>query len=161
MRARKSFTLIELIIAMAIISMVLAAVFMAFSIALRLFVDELARSSTYMEADRGMSRITKDLKSAREIVSGTSREVYFWLSDLNGDGTREADETVLFSWSGSPESSLIRTISGETLPVAYGVRGLTITYDNPSSPKLITIKLTIGHDTNIATLESSVRLRNL
>jgi len=161
MRRRKSFTLLELIIAMAIISIVLAGVFMAFSVALRLFVGELTRSNVYIEADRGMNKITKDLKSSREIVSGTSREVSFWLFDFNGNGTREADETATFLWSGSPESSLNRILSSETIPIAYGVNNFTLTYDDPLSPKLITVKIMIGKGLNTVTLESSVKLRNI
>ena len=161
MRENKGFTLLELMIAMAIMSMVMAAVFSAFSIFFRIFFDETQRTDIYIEADRGMNRIVSELRETKEIVSASSREVTFWLDDLNGNGTREANETVTYRWSGSIEAALNRIISNETFPVAYGVYNFTLSYDDPNDVKFIDVKLTTGKQLNRATLESSVRPRNL
>jgi prepilin-type N-terminal cleavage/methylation domain-containing protein len=161
MKKKKGFTLLELMIAMALISMVLAAVFMAFSMALRIFVDESNRSDIYLEADRGMSRMVYELREAKQVITASSREVMFWAADLNNNGTREANETVTYSWSGSPESRLNRITSGETYPLSYGVYSFYLSYDNPSDIKLINMKLVTGREYNRATVESSVRPRNL
>ena len=157
----KGFTLLELIIAMALITMVMAAVFMGFSVALRLFVEEMDRSNIYIEADRGISRMTKELLGAKEIVSASSREVTFWLADVNADGLRQDGETVRFAWEGTAESALNRIVSSEVLPISYDVIDFTLGYDNPLGPKLINIELTTGKGTNFVTLESSVKLRNI
>ncbi len=161
MKKGNGFTLLEMIIAMAIITIAMGVVFMAFSLALRLFVEEATRTDVYIEADRGMSKMVQELRGAKQIINASSREVTFWLTDVNDNGTREAEETATFSWSGSPESSLDRIISSETIPIAYGVHDFNLQYDNPSDIKLISIKLTIGEGTALATLESSIKLRNI
>jgi len=161
MKRKKGFTLLELMIAMAVISMILAGVFMAFSVVLKLFVDETDQTDIFIEADRGMSRMVRELREAKEITNASSREITFWYADLNNNGTREATELATYTWSGSPESNLNRIASGETFPLSYGVFSFALTYDNQSNVKLINILLTVGKGDNRATLESSVRPRNL
>lgn len=148
-------------ISMAIILMAMGAIFMAFSVALRLFVDESTRTDVFIEADRGMSEMAKELMGAKQVLVSTSREVSFWLADLNDNGTREAEETVTYAWSGSPESNLNRESAGTARAVAYGVYGFDLTYDDPADPTLISITLNVGQRGIQTTLESSVKLRNV
>ena len=161
MEKRPGFTLLELIIAMAVISVVMAGVFMAFSMAMKVFMEEASRTDVYIGADHAVSVMTKELKGAREIVSASSREVSFWLSDLNDDGTREANETIIYLWSTSPESSLKRFEGVSYESLAFNVMDFELSYDNPSAVGLIKIKLAVGNASNIVTLESSVKPRNL
>ena len=161
MEKKKGFTLLELMIAMGIISFIMAGVFMAFGIALKLFADEMTRTDIFIEADRGMSRMVRELREAKEITAASSREITFWFADLNDNDTKEAAEIATYRWSGSPEASLNRIASNETFPLSYGVFNFALTYDNPADVKLINIALTVGKGETRATLESSVRPRNL
>jgi len=157
----KAFTLLEIIISMGIILIAMGALFMAFSVALRMFVDESNRTDVFIEADRGISGMTKELISAREIISSGSREITFWAEDYNDDGTREASEVVAFTWSGSSESALYRQAGGVSVPIAYGVRNMAFTYDDPSSPTFVKIYLLVTKLGIFSTIESSVKLRNI
>jgi prepilin-type N-terminal cleavage/methylation domain-containing protein len=161
MKKKKGFTLLELMIAMGIISFIMAGVFMAFGIALKLFADEMTRTDIFIEADRGMSRMVRELREAKEITAASSREMTFWYADLNNNGTREPSELATYRWSGSAESTLNRIVSGETFPLSYGVFRFALTYDDPADVKLVNIALTVGKGETRATLESSVRPRNL
>jgi prepilin-type N-terminal cleavage/methylation domain-containing protein len=161
MKKQKGFTLLEMIISMAIITIAMGAIFMAFSMALRLFVEESMRTDSHIEADRSMSRMIKELRGSKQIISTATREVTFWLSDENENDIREADETVTFTWTGSPEYTLNRTSSNETLHLAYDVYDFTLTYDDPFDIGLIDISITIGEGPTHVTLESSAKLRNI
>jgi|GEM_PF-1980025 len=160
MKITKGFTLLETLISMAVILIAIGVVFYAFSMSLRLFVDESKRTDVYIEADRGMNIMTKELRGAKEIISAASNEVTFWLFDRNGNGTKEADEVVTFTWSGVPNTSINRIASNETIHIAYKVKNLLFIYDDPANVKLINIVLTVGNEIT-ATLESSIKPRNL
>ena len=161
MKKRHGFTLLELTISMALISMIMAGVFMAFGVMMKIFVGETDQTDILIDADRSMSIITRELREAVSIVSASTREVVFWAADKNANGSREASETESFIWSGTSGTSLNRVVSPETRPIAYNVKAFSLTYDNPSDIKLINISLTLKKNDSMTTIESSVKLRNI
>jgi len=161
LKKQKGFTLIEAIISMAMIAIVLIIIFIAFTIGLRTFVIEQSQSDVTFEINQGISFLKRDLRGALEIVSAEPASITFWYKDLNGNSIREANETLNYSWSGTPGDSLIRSIGSDGRPVANYVYNFELSYDTPGDIKIVNVKLVIQKESIINTAESSVSLRNL
>lgn len=143
------------------ISLVVAVIIMAFIISLRLFSEELSTADLKYEAGTAMERMIKELRGAKEIVSAEAALVSFWWKDLNENLSREADETVAFSWDGTPGNPLFRSIGTDSVKINNHVHYLLFSYVIPSDIEIINISLTVLEGQNIYTSESSVKLRNL
>jgi len=154
---------LELIIAMGVLTFAMALIIYAFTQSMRIFTAELYEGDTAIEIQRSIDRMTNELRNALEIVSTGETSVTFWYQDLNGNATRDANETVRYSWTGTTEGLLNRTVQTATLEVASGIKSFSLTYNNPapSNIRLINIYMTVKKGSNLSTLESSVKSRNL
>jgi prepilin-type N-terminal cleavage/methylation domain-containing protein len=163
MKLSKGFTLLELIIAMGVLTFAMALIIYAFTQSMRIFTAELYEGDTAAEIQRSLDRMTKELRNALEIVSTSETSVTFWYQDLNNNGTREANETVTYSWTGTSEGYLKRIVQTASIEVATGVKSFSLTYNNPTPAniRLINIYITVQKGSNLSTLESSVKSRNL
>jgi prepilin-type N-terminal cleavage/methylation domain-containing protein len=163
MKPSKGFTLIELIIAMGVLTFAMALIIYAFTQSMRIFTAELYEGDTAVEIQRSIDRMTKELRNSLEIVSADGSSITFWSEDLNSNGTREANETVTYSWTGTSEGYLKRIVQTASIEVASGVKSFSLTYNNPapSNIRLINIYMTVQKGSNLSTLESSVKSRNL
>jgi len=150
-------------IVMAVLSIAIAVIFYAFTASMRIFTDEMSESGSSIEMHRAMERMTRELRESRQITSANSTSITFWYQDLNGNGTRDANETVKYTWTGTTEGYVNRTVQSSTLEVASGIRGFTLTYNDPAPAniKLIKIFITALNGKSVSTLESSVKSRNL
>ena len=163
MKLSKGFTLLELIIAMGVLTFALALIIYAFTASMHIFTAELYEGDTAIEIQRSIDRMTKELRNSLEIVSANGISITFWSEDLNSNGTREANETVTYSWTGTSEGYLKRIVQTASIEVASGVKSFSLTYNNPapSNIRLINIYMTVQKGSNLSTLESSVKSRNL
>lgn len=157
MGKNNGFTLIELIISMAVLTFGILIVFYAFTSSMRLFSDELTESDVSLETHRAIERMSRELRNSKEIVSSSGTSISFWYQDTNNNGTREAAETVTYTWTGGTVEGITRTIGATSVRLANDIYGLSITYNSP----LITIVVTGKKGSSIGTLESSVKSRNL
>lgn len=157
----RGVTLLELVIAMSVLSIAMVVLFYAFTVSMNIFSSELSEADSSMSINTSLERMTKELRGALEIVSPGSTSISFWYKDLNGNGTREANETLVYSWTAGTQETLYRTTSAGSYILAYNVKSLQFTYDNPSAPKVVNIRITVKKGGNISTLESSVKSRNL
>lgn len=148
---------------MAVLIVAMAVIFYAFNASMRIFTSELSETDASIQAHGAIERMTKELKGALEIVTATGTSVAFWYGDANGNGTREANETVKYTWTGTTTGLINRTVQTSTLEIADGVRRLSLTYNDPSPPniRIINILITVKKDSTLSTLESSVDIRNL
>lgn len=146
---------------MAVMTFAIVVLFYAFSISMRVLSEEMTESDVSLETHRAVERMVSELRNSLEIVSAGGTSITFWHVDTNGNGTREADETVSYSWTGGTVEALDRTIGETTFRIAGNVMNFSLTYDNPSNIKLIKILITGRKGTSIGTLESSVKSRNL
>lgn len=155
------FTLLESIISMAVMTLAIALIFYAFQATMKVLTEELSEADVSLEVHKGMERMVRELRGALEVPSAASTSITFWYRDLNGNGTRDAAETINYTWTGITTETLTRTMGSSTFIVANKIIDLSLTYDNPSSVKLVKIKITGIKGTSVSTLESSVKLRNL
>jgi len=146
---------------MAVLSIAIVIIFYAFQATMTALTEQFSESDVSLEVHKGMERMVKELRGALEIPSASGTSITFWYKDINGNGTRDAAETINYTWTGITTETLTRTMGGATFIVANKISGFSLTYDDPSNIKLIRIKLTGTAGTSINTLESSVKLRNL
>lgn len=163
MMTRKGVTLIELIIAMTISVAILGVLVTAYVAGNKLFNSEMNRSASFLEATKAVNTLRMDLRSCLEVTSATATGISFWADDLNSNGTREAGETYAYAWNGTPGSSLTRTVSGNSTMIAKNIRSFLLTYNSGTLASItqVTIKVTAGNGQDAATLESTVKLRNI
>jgi prepilin-type N-terminal cleavage/methylation domain-containing protein len=163
LRMTPGFTLIESIMVMAMLSIMMVVIFYAFSASMSIFSGEISEADASLEAHRAMERMTKDLRGSLQIVAANSTSITFWNSDINGDGTMEANELVTYSWTGTSEGYINRTIQTSTREISTGIMRFALTYNDPSleAIRVITILMTAKKGSNVCTLESSVDGRNL
>jgi prepilin-type N-terminal cleavage/methylation domain-containing protein len=158
---KKGFTIIELLISMAMLLTLLMVIFMVYNVGNKMMISENSRTDLMIEGSRAVDSLTKELREARTITTSEARSITFW-RDLNGNSTMEANEIIKFSWSGTSGDRLKRTVlSTQESTLSNYVQNFQLTYDNPSNIKLITMTLRVGQGTETMSFEASVRPRNL
>lgn len=154
---KSGLTLLELLLASALLMIVLAIIFSAYFVSVRVFSEQTGQTDLFWNGQTAVATMTKELRESRQIVSAEANSITFWWKDLNGDTTRGADETVTFSLAGQ---SLIRSVSGTTRGLANNATALSFSYNDTDAPSLITVNLYLTNDEQTATIESTVMLRN-
>lgn len=165
----RGFTLVEVLVVLAVVPLVLAVAFSAVSVALRAYRVVDARASLSVEGARVMEIIAADLRGARAIYADSSANR---LRGLLQDGVSKLD--YVFTRSvGSPPGTLTR--NGENLlRSGLSVSSCEFTYlapqNNPELPpqatdpdkaSLVKVRLALLCEGISMTYESVFSLRNL
>lgn len=160
---KRGITLIELSISLVISVGILSVLVLVYVTGTRIFNSEMGRSSAYIEANKVMGSIRQDLRSCLALTSASSTTISFWAEDLNANSSMEAAEIYSYSWDGTSGSPLIRTISGSSTMMAKNIKDFALSYDSGSLASIteVSVKVVAGTAENIATVESSVKLRNI
>lgn len=174
--------LAELLVALSLLGLVLAAITPALEHVVRAFGEGAARVETQQSARVALERLAHDVRGAgygssaanvaAVAVAEPARIVL--QSDLNGDGViAGAGETITWRLA---DDILRRDAGGGAQPIVNGVRTFSLTYltatgvvtSNPSAVRSVHIELTTeptrttgppGSDI-VSTLATTVRLRN-
>lgn len=165
----KGFTLVEVLVVLAIVPLVLAVAFSTVSVALRTYRMINARSSLSSEGARVMEIIARDLRGATRIYSDSSEgrlrgllqdgktEVDYVFTDpddpLSGTLTRNGED--LFSSSISVDSCEFAYLAPEADP-DLPLRAVT-----PDKASLVKVRLRLSCRGTSMTYESVFDLRNL
>lgn len=166
---KKGLTLIELIIVIALFSILAVAVFWTFVVGLKVWGSGMDRGYIRQDANLSIERMVRELSEASEFSRARSDEVDF-NADLDGDGSVE---TIKFDISN--DNNLERTEDSIAVIMAGNVQTFTLGYyldgDNdtllssvtgPSRDdiRVIVISLTLDDGDETITLSSSVYARN-
>ena len=117
LRDQRGFTLAELLVATAVISVVLAGVFAIQRGGQQTYQLGASRVETQQNARVALELMTRELRSATSITAvGGASDVTF---------VDQTGQTIRYELSGS---TLNRTIAGVTTPLIGGVQGFTMTY---------------------------------
>jgi prepilin-type N-terminal cleavage/methylation domain-containing protein len=126
MRARRAFTLIEIVLAMGVFSILAGALGGIMLLSAR------AVPSTSTAADKAsvaagvLARLSSELEVATAVLEGDSRGITFVIPDRTGDGS---DDTIRYEWTGSDTRLLTRTLDGGTPQVlAADVSAFVLSY---------------------------------
>lgn len=126
------FTLVELVVALAVMAIILLATQSVVLLAVRAVPDERSGPSAVLAAGRALDRLADDLGLAATVTKATTTEVILTVPDRNGDGQ---DETLRYSWSGTAGDPLLRQVNGGTaVAIAQGVQDFRLAYDQRTDP---------------------------
>jgi len=122
----RAFTLIEMVVALAIVSVLLVAMGSAVLLASRALPGNDGAVEVRQHARVAVNDLTGLLFEATAVTEKTDRSIEFVTADLNADA---AADTLRFAWSGTPGHPLTRTINGGTpVTVVDGVQEFTLLY---------------------------------
>jgi len=111
MVTKKRFTLLELLVAMAVFSVMMTVLMQFFSSAQKVTLRTKTKTEHYEDARLIMEMITRDLKTCKYTVSGSGTSTSFTGSDLEFYAR-----------------SAYATTPGEKVQVSYTLGGTTLTY---------------------------------
>jgi prepilin-type N-terminal cleavage/methylation domain-containing protein len=166
-RGIKGFTLFELLITLALISVLLGAIWMVYAAGFKTFYTQGTRSGIKGEVGRLLITISGELRKSGSIIAANQTSLTFALdSDDNG-----VDESVQYLWQGIAGGPVNR-IADTTIPAVNSVNNLSFSYYDAgnnllsfpvtaSQVRSVAINITAAKNDEAFQLRTSVRLRNL
>lgn len=175
----RGFTLVELLVAMALLGLILAGVFTLQHQGIQSYLTGASRVEVQQNARTALELMVQELRSAQSVSAvGGAGDVTFVTSVGQPP---PALATIRYQLSGT---TLNRSINGVPTPLVGGVQALTFTYYSafdaatntgtvtalPDSVRVIRIQIVTGTERGAspgspgdqrATVESTVKLRNL
>jgi prepilin-type N-terminal cleavage/methylation domain-containing protein len=173
-RDARGFTLVELLVAMALLGLILAGVFTLQHQGIQSYLTGASRVEVQQNARTALELMVREFRSAQSVTAvGGAADVTF----LDQTGA-----TIRYQLSGT---TLNRSINGVPAPLVGGVQTLTFTYYSafdaanpantvttavPGNVRVILIQIVTGTERGAspgspgdqrATVESTVKLRNL
>lgn len=155
--------MIELVTVIAILVLVVSLLVTIYLAGADIFGTEKNLSDIAIEGDRAMKTMVDEIRNGREVTVADNRQFTFWMQDADNDTVIDSSETVSYSWDGTSGGNLLRAVAGVPFILSKYVNDLNFTYDSGtlSSIRSVNIRLTNSIGTDVHTLESTVRLRNL
>lgn len=167
---RKAFTLIELTLVWALLSVFVGVVLWIFSVELKMWGSSRDRVMIRQQGHQALNRMVRELSQTNSITSAAAGAITF-LADLDDNGT---DETITLNTSGS---NLNRTEGAVVNSLAFNVQSFGIAYrdlsNNLLTPpggtdtqaerdtiRVVTLSLTMNKTDETLNLSSSVYLHN-
>jgi len=125
-RGRRGFTLIELIVGMAVMAVLMGAMVSSLAVASRALDDRVSPTARARAAATVVEEMHADLSEAQAFLERTASAVTFVVPDRNDDGR---PEVIRYEWTGPADQRLLRTVnSGPAVAVAENVELLNLTY---------------------------------
>lgn len=126
-RPRHAFTLVELVVALAVTSIVMAGLGSVFVLA--------ARGAEASADDQGSSTLAAlhamaaELQDAVRISQASATGVQFEVADRNGDSV---NEVISYAWGGSPGNLLVRSYNGNSAGSVGALRDFRLAFETSS-----------------------------
>ena len=114
---RSAFTMIEMLLALALAAIVLSALQSLILVAGRAIPDAQGVQSSTVEAADVLERLAAEVSVAVEVLELNTNGITFSLNDWTGDSVVE---TVKYAWSGVVGDPLLRAVNGGTASVLVG-----------------------------------------
>jgi prepilin-type N-terminal cleavage/methylation domain-containing protein len=119
----RGITLIELLMSMALFSVIIAVALSVFVVSLKIWDSNKSRADIRQDGSLAMEKMVRYLELADNITAATTSSITF-SADINNDGT---DETVTFAFDGV-NKKLDQTINGVIIALARRVQNFDILY---------------------------------
>lgn len=124
---RRGFTLVELVVAVGITSILMVAIGSVILIAGSAVPESRGPSEAVVEAGAGLEQIAAELQYALSFAEHSLHAVRFNVADRDGDGSPEA---IRYAWSGTPGAPLMRQYNDAApVEVLSDVRDFQLNYD--------------------------------
>lgn len=143
--SRRGITLIEVLVAMTIFTMIVAAV-MRFSDYVGRRIVTIRDEVKQMEELVGfLKTFSADVRGGRQILHSAPSEIGVWRADENADSAPEPSETIGYAWDGESPGRLYRQEGEDTSIALTNVQDLKLRYDRPSPrTRHIILDLAVG-----------------
>ena len=127
LRSRPAFTLLELMVAMAIVSIIMVAIGSTVLIAASAVPNGDSAAEETIEISRVVNGIADELRTAVHITDRSANAVTFTLADRTGDAL---PEVLRYEWSGTSGDPLTRQFNlGTAITVLENVQQFDLTYE--------------------------------
>ncbi len=161
-------SLLEVVISLAVVSVIISAVWILFSTGIGVSFDQMRRSKAKGEAAQWVSRLGLELRQADSVSSALTAGLTF-TADTDKDGV---DETIQYTWSGVSGQALNRIEGTVTAPMVNSVSNLALVFFDAnntqlsfpvtaSQVRLVSVDLTVTDNDEIFNLRNRVRLSSL
>ena len=150
------FSLIELMVVVAIISLITLGLVAFFSGGVRSYITGNAQLESQRNTRQAMDRMVRELRHGRRVTSYSTHSITVQIPEIDGVAGYE----VTYYWSGTPHDSMERTVSGGTTPFIDDV--LNLQFDNTKSSRInILLEVDAERDGRAdISLNTAVILRN-
>ena len=111
-RVKHGFTLVELVVAVAVTGIILLGMGSSMMIASRAMPDARSRTATTLAAGEAVEQIVTDLQYAVSVSQRSANMIEFAVPDRDGN---DVPETIRYAWSGTAGTPLTRQYNGGTL----------------------------------------------
>ena len=159
---RKGLTLVELLVSVAITSILMVTIASAMLIATKALPDSSRPASQIIAASQAVEQISAELKYAIGFTEQDANSVEFTVADRNSD---EVAETIRYDWSGVSGDSLTRQYNGGSLvDIIEDVHQFDLTYQLTTIGETavltsVSIALRAGSDTTTR-IDGGVQILN-
>ena len=164
----RSFTLLELLIAVSLVSVLLGALWTVYDCGSSVFYSQETRSRIKGEAGRALSAMSRELRQASSITNAQAANLTY-SADVDNNGV---PELVQYAWSGVSGSPLNRVVSSLITPLIGSVNIVSFSYYDagnnllvfpvtPSQVRLVEINVTAADKGETCTMRTKADLRNL
>lgn len=124
-RARRGFTLSELIVSLAVSTLLFGAIASTMVIASHALPDAETPDAPTIAAAALLNELVDELSAATFVSEAQATAVTFQIADRTGDA---AAETIRYAWSGKAGDPLVKTVNGATAASVPSVDGFALTY---------------------------------
>lgn len=126
-RHRRAFSLVELLVALSVLSILMLAMGSAVVLSAKALPSPDSPNTAVLRAARALDHLADDLRGAVHITHASATTVTFVVADRSGDG---APEVITYAWSGTGGDPLTRTQNGGTAQtIIEAVHSLHLTFD--------------------------------
>ncbi len=157
MKGRRGFTLVEMLIALAVFSIVMSGLFMFTGMGENLFRKTRQEATQLKELTAFLGEFSDAVKEGKSIQYISSRETGIWKEDKDKDGRPYPDETVSFLWDGRSPGAIYRRVGSDNTPILNGVESFELAFDEPA-PKTRHVLLRFSVDGTV--YQTSLRVRS-
>lgn len=145
-RVRPGFTLAELMVSMAMASLLMAGMMSAIFLAMR-SADMQVATTNAIDGGLVLEEITSELRDAAYFKQRTATAVTFTVPDRDGDSIVE---TIRYSWSGTDGDPLLRNYNGASaVAVIEDVHDFSFSYNVQTNPIQGRILLVVPDEDNL------------
>jgi len=126
-RRRRGLTLIEVVVAVAMFTIIALALESALMLATKAIPDARSANTSFLAAAKVHDQIASELFYAQTVTELGANAITFTVADRDNDG---APETIRYAWTGVAGDPLVRTYNGGSkINVLDDVREFSLTYD--------------------------------